>query len=263
VTDMTRTKGHVSSMTAVQWHPFERDIIFTSSQDGSVRIWNLRKGKLTFDKKLTCSSVYKMKNSAGQRTPATALAFHPGGREFGVGTACGSVQIWSSMGVRLRPERAVYKAHSDPTGKTAPAINSILFSPDGTLLASRAGGSEELDDTVRVWSVADLGKNGSSSPLFVCKDVPSFSEHANCAFSPNSRMLIVGTYMNRNKGNPQGDGVLKVFRIPKENDQSHYSNAAMEVPALLQLPVTQGSCMVRVFWHSKLNQVVCGSADGR
>jgi hypothetical protein len=281
VTDMGRTKGHVSSVTGVQWHPLEKEIILSAAQDGSIRIWNLRRGKLSFDKKLTCTSVYKMKNKAGQRTPATSLAYHPGGREFAVGTGCGSVQIWNSTTVRLRPERAVYQAHgpiknvdssgdnSNSKSVSSPAVTSVVFSPDGTMIASRAGGSEELDDTIRIWNATHLGKDTagapSSSPMFICPDVPSFSDRANCAFSPNSRILCVGTYMNRRAKNKQGDGVLRIYRIPRYNnkEQEHDIGGGTVLSAILQLPVCPGSSLIRVLWHPKLNQIVCGSADGR
>eukprot|EP00957_Ditylum_brightwellii_P203093 15333189-Ditylum_brightwellii.AAC.1 len=95
VTDQSKTTGHTSTTTSVSWHPLERDIVLTSSIDGSARLWNVAKGKTQFQK-LCCTSVYRAKDSKGRRTNVTCVTFHPSGRQFALGTSCGSIQIWNA-----------------------------------------------------------------------------------------------------------------------------------------------------------------------
>jgi WD40 repeat protein len=45
---MTYTlQGHTMEVTGVAWHPIDKNIVLTSSLDGSVRIWDLL-GESTF-----------------------------------------------------------------------------------------------------------------------------------------------------------------------------------------------------------------------
>lgn len=94
VTDMAQTKGHVNSITSCQWHPYLKDIFITASLDGSVRMWDISKGKMSFDNKLTCNPnmIYKVRNQRGQKTQVLCLTYHPSGKQFAVGTSCGSIQ---------------------------------------------------------------------------------------------------------------------------------------------------------------------------
>ena len=80
VVDQAKTSGHTAAVTGVAWHPLERDIVLSSSNDGSARLWNLN-GKTQFQM-LVCEKVFQPKSIKGQRTNVTCIAYHPGGREF-------------------------------------------------------------------------------------------------------------------------------------------------------------------------------------
>ena len=41
IRDLKNTKGHISGLTGGQWHPKEKQTILTSSEDGSIRIWDV------------------------------------------------------------------------------------------------------------------------------------------------------------------------------------------------------------------------------
>jgi WD40 repeat protein len=41
IVDMANTKGHVASINDGKWHPKEEAIFATSSNDGTVRIWDI------------------------------------------------------------------------------------------------------------------------------------------------------------------------------------------------------------------------------
>lgn len=41
IRDLKNTKGHISGLTGGQWHPKDRETALTSSEDGSLRIWDV------------------------------------------------------------------------------------------------------------------------------------------------------------------------------------------------------------------------------
>ena len=162
VTDQALTTGHTAAVTGVDWHPFERDIVLTSSTDhGSARIWSVN-GKTQFHF-LICDKVYRATNAKGQKVGVTAFAFHPGGRELVLGTACGSIQIWNATRVGARRDRETFHSH----GEGRP-VNSLSYNVDGSQIASRSV------DMLKVWDAKRLSR--SSSPLVACPGLPTVHE---------------------------------------------------------------------------------------
>lgn len=41
IRDLKNTKGHISGITCGEWHPDKKETILTSSEDGSLRIWDV------------------------------------------------------------------------------------------------------------------------------------------------------------------------------------------------------------------------------
>ncbi|XP_042012055.1 WD repeat-containing protein 70-like [Salvia splendens] len=41
IRDLKNTKGHISGLTCGEWHPKDKQTILTSSEDGSLRIWDV------------------------------------------------------------------------------------------------------------------------------------------------------------------------------------------------------------------------------
>ena len=41
IRDLKNTKGHISGLTCGEWHPKTKEKILTSSEDGSLRIWDV------------------------------------------------------------------------------------------------------------------------------------------------------------------------------------------------------------------------------
>lgn len=39
--DLKNTKGHISGLTCGEWHPKTKETILTSSEDGSLRLWDV------------------------------------------------------------------------------------------------------------------------------------------------------------------------------------------------------------------------------
>lgn len=248
VTDQARTTGHTAGVTGVDWHPLERDVVLTCSLDGSARLWNLN-GKTQFHM-LVCDKVYRAKNAKGQRVGVTAVAFHPGGREFVLGTACGSIQIWNATRVGARPERVVFHSH----GEGRP-INSLAYNVDGSQIVSRS--SE--DDTVKVFDAKRLSR--SCTPVATCQELATFHERSNAVFSPDGRLVCAGSseYEKGSNGERIESGSLKVFLVGAGGPSSKRKPGSL----LLELPAPAGVGVVAVGWHPKLNQIFAGCSDGR
>ena len=293
VTDMAQTKGHVNSITSCQWHPYLKDIFITASLDGSVRMWDISKGKMSFDKKLTCNSntIYKVKNQRGQKTQVLCLTYHPSGKQFAVGTSCGSIQLWncccaSPGSTKLRPDRFIVNAHDG-----AP-VTSLVFSPlplensgrRSFLLASRAGESQERDDTVRLWYCkmgvsSTTNNNHMMQAAMICKNISSSYEKSNVAFSPDGNTLCIGcssipdtatiaTSAITAKKGIREEGVVQFYNIPSEfydsdtKDLHTATNTTTILEPIGQVKVGTNSSIVKVLWHPKLNQIICGAASG-
>lgn len=249
VTDQSKTVGHTAAVTSVDWHPLERDVVLTASNDGSARLWNLN-GKTQFQM-LVCDKVFQAKSQRGQRTAIKSVRFHPGGREFAVGTACGSIQIWNRARVSGRPERAVYDAH----GSSNKAITSLSYSVDGSMLVSRSAD----DDTVRVWNTQRLSK--SSVPLVVCSSLESVHEESNGCFSPNGKILCAGSsyYEKGPEGKRVERGNLNFYNL---SDVSGSSGSASVLQPMLSFALDGHLTPVIIKWHHALKQIFVACSDG-
>ena len=234
VTDPTKTIGHTATVTCVAWHPLEADTVITGSRDGSVRWWDLKKGKRQFSM-LTCSTIVGIKSVKGRKTTVTALSFGPGGRDVAVGTSCGSIQLWNPTQSKLRPQRAVY-----PTTSIAAPIYSLVFSMNGRHLASRS------TQACSVWNPATLSK--SSKPIVdypgVTLDETSTMETCTIAFSPSGHVLCVPCCLG-----PQQPCTLKFFAV-----------GSNKTTPLLEYPLSTIG-MAAVHWHAKLNQLLVASSS--
>ena len=231
VVDMSRTSGHISQITGAQWHPLERNIVLTSSIDGSVRTWDLS-GKRHFGK-LVCDKVFKVKNKKGQRATVSCVAYHPNGRSFVCGTKCGSIQIWDCDRLTSRPRLSVFDTHNSAE------IYSISFSTDGKYFSTRGA-----DHTVNIWQNRSL-----SHPVISYTNLPSYHETANCAFCPHASLICIGTSVLPG----QGSSSLQIFDFLDSESHS----------PILQFNVEENASLVRLLWHNKLNQLFCTLSNGR
>ena len=132
VTDPTKTLGHTAPVTAVAWHPLEKSTVFTTSRDGSLRAWDVDKGRLSFGM-LTCNGatdvivIKSIKN--GRKTIPTCLAVaSPNLVAFG--TECGNLQIYKyPFTSKLRPQQSVAAVGSGDGGNDDDdvAVASLVF----------------------------------------------------------------------------------------------------------------------------------------
>jgi WD40 repeat protein/pSer/pThr/pTyr-binding forkhead associated (FHA) protein len=243
LTDVRQTIGHTAEITAVAWHPLERSMVFTASRDGSVRRWNVDKGKMQFEK-LCSDHVWLVKSGSGHKTAVTSLAVHPSGRSFAVGTSDGSVQVWTTS--KTRPDKVVVAGSL--------AVTALSFSVNGQRLASRAAN----EAVVKVWKTSALSK--SARPIAQCVGLPTVHETANLAWSPDGRYLTAGAsavYQPDGSQKTKERGSVNVYSLPA----TLAPNAMVEPCLALDTPDNTGPVIVA--WHARCNQVIVGCSDGR
>jgi WD40 repeat protein len=223
--DMNNTKGHVSEITTGTWNPVNRDICVTAGTDSTLRIWDVNYKR---SQKEVIVHKSRAAGSAG-RTRMTAVVWgspSQGGNNVLVAAALdGSLVMWSGDGPHARPAAEIREAHKPNTW-----TGGIDISSDGRMVVTRGG-----DDLIKLWDIRKF-----KTPVVTVLH-PSTSDHyasTNIKYSPTSSSILTGS----------ATGHL------------HTLNPGNLKPELVT-PVTPGSPLITVQWHSKINQIVTGSAN--
>ncbi|XP_027177491.1 WD repeat-containing protein 70 [Coffea eugenioides] len=222
IRDLKNTKGHISGLTCGQWHPKTKETILTSSEDGSLRIWDVNDFK-------SQKQVIKPKLSRPGRVPVTTCAWDREGKCIAGGIGDGSIQIWNiKPGWGSRPDIHVPHGHSDE-------ITGINFSSDGRILLSRS-----FDGSLKVWDLRHV-----KEPLRVFDDLPNHYAQTNIAFSPDEQLFLTGTSVERDSTT----GGLLCF----------YDRVKLELVSRVGISPT--CSVVQCAWHPRLNQVFATAGD--
>ncbi|KAJ0113267.1 hypothetical protein Patl1_01681 [Pistacia atlantica] len=222
IRDLKNTKGHICGLTSGEWHPKNRETILTSSEDGSLRLWDVNDFK-------SQKQVIKPKLSRPGRVPVTTCAWNREGKCIAGGVGDGSIQLWNlKPGWGSRPDIYVEKAHSDD-------ITGLKFSSDGRILLSRS-----FDGSLKVWDLRQMKK-----PLKVFEDLPNHYAQTNIAFSPDEQLILTGTSVERESTT----GGLLCF----------FDRAKLELVSRVGISPT--CSVVQCTWHPKLNQVFATAGD--
>ena len=223
--DMHNTKGHISAITTGTWHPTNRDLCVTAGTDSTLRIWDVN---MPLKQKDVIVHKSRAAGSAG-RTRMTAVVWGTpvqGGKNLLVASALdGSLVMWDGDGPFTRPAAEIREAHKRDTW-----TGGIDISADGRTVVTRGG-----DDTIKLWDTRKFKQAIS------VVEHPSTSDqypNSDIRFAPNSTSIITGS----------------------SNGHLHVLNPATLKPELVT-PVTDGSALVSVLWHQKLNQILTGSAN--
>lgn len=222
IRDLKNTKGHISGLTWGEWHPRARETVLTSSEDGSLRIWDVNDFK-------SQKQVIKPKLARPARVPVTTCTWDREGKCIAGGIGDGSIQIWNlKPGWGSRPDIYVEKSHSDD-------ISGLKFSADGKILLSRS-----FDGTLKVWDLRQM-----KAPLKIFEDLPNHYAQTNIAFSPDEQLFLTGTSVERESTT----GGLLCF----------FDRAKLEL--VLRVGISSTCSVVQCAWHPKLNQIFATSGD--
>ena len=249
VMDPQKTSGHTAGITGVAWHPLLSSIVFTTSRDGSLRVWNVDTGKLSFQM-LMCEKqlTVVVKNlKTGRKSIPTCIHVTPS--HVLIGTECGSIQCYKYPWTfnQLRPQQSTNVDSSSSSSKAS--ISSIVTSVDASLVAARTS------QHIYVYKVRGLVK--SSIPILQVKvTVDGIREgHSTptMAFSPSGKVLVVGdaTLGEDDNGNkPKLQSKLDIYALENHKNAPIYS-----------LDLNTRHPIVGISWHFKLNQILVATTD--
>ncbi|KFK40411.1 hypothetical protein AALP_AA3G370200 [Arabis alpina] len=222
IRDLKNTKGHICGLTGGEWHPRNKETVLTSSEDGSLRIWDVNNF-------LSQTQVIKPKLARPGRVPVTTCAWDRDGKRIAGGIGDGSIQIWSiKPGWGSRPDIYVGKAHTDD-------ITSVKFSSDGRILLSRS-----FDGSLKVWDLRQM-----KEALKTFDGLSNNYPQTNVAFSPDEQIILTGTSVEKDSST----GGLLCF----------YDRTKLEI--VQKVGISPTSSVVQCAWHPRLNQIFATSGD--
>lgn len=137
----------------------------------------------------------KVRNRQGKRAVPTALTYCRQGKLLASGNDDGSIQIWDHRRT-VAPKIRIWNCHP-----AAERITCATFSYDNNVIATRC-----LDGTMKLFDLRQTKK-----ALFVKDNLPALYDGTKISFSPNDKILCVGTAGERVKKGLYKPGELKFF----------------------------------------------------
>ncbi|KZT21698.1 hypothetical protein NEOLEDRAFT_1164515 [Neolentinus lepideus HHB14362 ss-1] len=222
IRDMKHTAGHVGEILSCAWHPKDSQYFITGSADSTIRIWDAE------NRRKHKSIIVVKSKERGARTKVNTCAYSPDGNLIAGACLDGALHIWKTNSNFVRPDMSIEGAHTK-----ASETGSLVFSVDGRTILTRGG-----DDTVKLWDIRSFKK-----PVSARSGLTTLYPTTNAAFSPDEKYIVTGAGATT-KG-AQG----RLMFLHRDN---------LEIAREMEMETTP----VKVMWHSKINQIVTGLADG-
>ncbi|KAJ7462614.1 transcription factor [Mycena galericulata] len=214
--------------TFVKGDPYIRDMKHTSGHTPKIFITSSADSTIRIwdieNKRKQKSVIVVKSKERGARTKVTSCAYSPDGSMIG-----GTLHIWQTSSNFVRPNSSIEGAHVKGT-----ETGSLVFSVDGRTVLTRGG-----DDTVKLWDLRAFKK-----PLATRSDLATLYPNTNAMFSPDDKYIITGA------GATAKGGKGKLMFLDKNG---------LDVIQTLEVDATP----VKVYWHSKINQIVTGLSNGQ
>ena len=221
IRDLLHTKGHTSSVTDGFFCPNAAEKCYTSSMDGSIRIWDLNARPFGIEQQLPSAVVVKCKSDNLQRAGVQKMVLSDKGALVAF-CEDNSIQVFSENTKFHRPELIL---RSDQVSQATKA----LVLRDGVTLLSR-----EMDDTVKTY---DLRK--FTEPVRVFKNLPNNFEHTGLCLSKDEKVVVTGTSVTKDE-----EGQLVVVYLEEDKPEKRI--------------VLEGGSVTSFLWDHNLNQIFVG-----
>lgn len=222
IADMSATSGHIAKVTSAFFHPTESDTVITSSQDCTIRFWNLK----SFKKH---NQIIKLRNMQGAvKSAVSTCNINHTGTTIGAVCIDGSLQLYPTKGPFTKAIGRNETAHM-----MGSETSSLIFSKDGNTMVTRGG-----DDTVKVWDLRKINQ-----PLVTFDNVPNKYQETDIVFSPDEDVICTGTSLSKD------NEIGKLAFFDKKT-----------LTPIREISVTDNS-VISLVWHPKLNQIVAGCTD--
>lgn len=120
-----------------------------------------------------------------------------------------------------------------------------------------------MDDTVKLFDLRNTKKtNGSGSSVAAVTGIPNFFEETNIVFSPDERFVVTGTSVKRSMVDNFGKLMFFDAKTLEHCGSSSSSSSSTTTLNQSDIEVSRANSVVRVAWHSRINQIVCGVSNG-
>ncbi|KAG1816880.1 quinon protein alcohol dehydrogenase-like superfamily [Suillus subaureus] len=222
-----KMSGHATGLiTGILRLPSRRPRILTSSQDGSIRVWDLESGTQV-------GGSWKDEGSGVIRT----ISLSPDGTTVASGSADGAVRLWD-----IHTGKVVNKW----TGHTK-LVWSVCWSPDGGRVASGS-----LDHTLRVWNA----KSGDIilGPIKATSNMPVF-----VSYSPDGTMLATNGHQlkiwDANTGELLKTIEGKVWRMAWTSDMNGKTLISIIDGGIKKVDVATWTETASIKGHSRVNYI--------
>ncbi|MCO5205812.1 MAG: protein kinase [Anaerolineae bacterium] len=217
--------GHNGRVLGVDFHPDGRQLV-TAGEDGQVIVWDLATGKIIWS--------LAVPGATGNQTVfdgAFDAIFSPDGKQLAIADAAGKIHMWA-WPVEAGDERQqILLGHTD-------MIETIDFSPDGTMLASVS-----WDRTARLWDLA------TGETLY------TFTDHVGpvegVSFSPDGKRLATSS----------GDSTVMIWSVESGEHLMTIAGHASGIPSVIFDPTgtflaTTSSDSSAILWDSRTGERV-------
>ncbi|KIK41593.1 hypothetical protein CY34DRAFT_198647 [Suillus luteus UH-Slu-Lm8-n1] len=165
VTPCKTMRGHTKDVFSVAHLPGGQRII-TCSEDGSLRLWDLKNG----------AQIGGEWRDKGDEEEVHVMALSPDGKNLASGGTDGTMRLWS---VETGKVLAKWKGHTKPT-------RSVCWSPNGERVVSGSN-----DGTARVWDV----KSGEPVRVQGLNPIKTGHKHVYAvSYSPEAKTIATGGY---------------------------------------------------------------------